>query len=204
MSVSTHCCHDNARETRLEARWKTKDTSFYVQHDFLNKNPSKSFKTRATWGILIVSLTIPHVSSVVSCARAHWDIWGGTLGLRCVLCLYETNVTLLVRKGMLLVGPFLFYGQHTWKWLADTIVLGEKEKGVCVCGRGCEGQNLCHCMFHRICNRRKVGQGLLTWSGTCENTWRTLYFCHYYRCYHIHGKHTPSGSESGSLWLYSD
>lgn len=41
------------------------------------------------------------------------DMW--TVGLRCVLCLYETNVTLLTRKGMLLVGPFLFYGQHTWK-----------------------------------------------------------------------------------------
>lgn len=30
-SVSVRCCHDNARETQREARWKTKDASVSVQ-----------------------------------------------------------------------------------------------------------------------------------------------------------------------------
>lgn len=124
--------------------------------------------------------------------RRIWE----TVELRCVLCLYEANCDPASQERDAFSRLFAaLWPTHAWKWLANTIVLGEKEKGVCVCGWQCSHDEMCVivcCIAFVRVDGRKVRSGSLCMVMDSWGHARTLYLCHYYRCYQTYSTHTQN------------
>lgn len=66
-------------------------------------------------------LTFSHEYPVSVERRAHWEVWGSegyvkTVGLRCVLCLYETNCDPASQERDAFSRPFaVLWPTHMWK-----------------------------------------------------------------------------------------